>query len=169
MMATTCGQPGRPPAVATRKLAFVTVPATAGTARRQRAPGPAENPSSSTAAAFPGQLCRVLDHRTASQYLQQLDGWQLQEDSLGRLHLQRTYCCRSLAKALALCDKIAAVADSEGHHPDLHLTRHNCVTVSVFTKARNGLTENDAILASKLERISKQDLLARPRPRCPAV
>ncbi|KAL4423028.1 hypothetical protein ABPG77_002062 [Micractinium sp. CCAP 211/92] len=162
-------QLGRPPALVTRKSTRVSAPARAGTALRQRVPTiQEENPTSSPAPAFPGELCKPLDRKTAAQYLQQLDGWQLQEDSQGRLHLQRSYCCGSFAQALALCDRIAAVADGEGHHPDLHLNRHNCITVSLFTKARNGLTENDAILAFKLERINKLDLLAPPRPWAPA-
>lgn len=169
VMASACSLalPGRSAAVIVRHTAGVPLPAQAGAAQRCKKVSQ-ENPSIS-APAFPGELCKPLDRRTATTYLQQLDGWQLQEDSLGRLHLQRTYCCKSLAKALALCDRIAAVADGEGHHPDLHLTRHNCVMVSLFTQARNGLTEHDAILASKLERMNKRDLLARPRPRCMAA
>lgn len=42
--------------------------------------------------------------------------------SIPRCCCRRTYSCKSFATALALCDKIAAVADGEGHHPDLHLT-----------------------------------------------
>ena len=63
-----------------------------------------------------------LDRRTAELYLQQLDGWQLHEDSRGRLHLPRTWLVKSFSKGMALCNKVAAVAEREGHHPDIHLT-----------------------------------------------
>lgn len=52
----------------------------------------------------------------------QLDGWELQRDALGRLHLRRAFAAKSFVKALALCRKIEEVAEEESHHPDLHLT-----------------------------------------------
>ncbi|KAI7846265.1 hypothetical protein COHA_000245 [Chlorella ohadii] len=91
--------------------------------------------------------------------MQQLDSWELREDEQGRLHLQRTWVTKNFLKGLALCDKIAEVAEGEGHHPDLHLTGWNKLTVSLWTHARNGLTENDFILAAKLDGINKEGLL----------
>jgi 4a-hydroxytetrahydrobiopterin dehydratase len=104
-------------------------------------------------------FCTSLDRRTAEAYMQQLDNWELREDEQGRLHLQRTWVTKNFLKGLALCEKIAEVAEGEGHHPDLHLTGWNKLTVSLWTHARNGLTENDFILAAKLDGISKEGLL----------
>lgn len=60
--ACSLARPCRPPVVVSRKPSGVAVPAQAGTAQRQRVPTqePAqENPSSTPAVSFPGQLCRV--------------------------------------------------------------------------------------------------------------
>ena len=50
----------------------------------------------------------------------------------------------------ARCCRIAAVAEAEGHHPDLHLTGFNCVVAQLSTHAAKGLTENDFIVAAKV-------------------
>lgn len=43
--------------------------------------------------------------------------------------------------------RVAAVAEAEGHHPDLHLVGYNRVTAELTTHSANGLTENDFIMA----------------------
>jgi 4a-hydroxytetrahydrobiopterin dehydratase len=43
------------------------------------------------------------------------------------------------------------VAELEGHHPDLHLTGYRNVAVELWTHAAGGLTENDFILAAKID------------------
>lgn len=105
-------------------------------------------------------FCHILDRRTAEQYLQQLHGWQLVENRWGRLTLQRTYTTAGFGAALALSERIAVVAEEEGRHPDLHLTGWNRLTVSIWSQACRGLTELDAILASRIDRMNKEGLLA---------
>lgn len=53
-------------------------------------------------------------------------------------------------------NRIADVAEKEGHHPDLHLTNWNRVRVELWTHALGGLTENDFILAMKVDEIAEQ-------------
>jgi 4a-hydroxytetrahydrobiopterin dehydratase len=50
-------------------------------------------------------------------------------------------------------NKVAAVAEEEGHHPDLHLEGYRQVAVEIWTHAAGGLTENDFILAAKINQI----------------
>jgi 4a-hydroxytetrahydrobiopterin dehydratase len=49
--------------------------------------------------------------------------------------------------------KVAALAEEEGHHPDLHLTGYREVTIELTTHAIGGLSENDFILAAKIDRV----------------
>jgi 4a-hydroxytetrahydrobiopterin dehydratase len=51
---------------------------------------------------------------------------------------------------MAFVGKMAAVAEEEGHHPDF-CVHYNRVDVSVWTHTVGGLSENDFILASKLD------------------
>ena len=50
-------------------------------------------------------------------------------------------------------NKVAALAEDEGHHPDLHLEGYRQVTIVLWTHAVGGLTENDFILAAKINQI----------------
>lgn len=51
-----------------------------------------------------------------------------------------------------MVNKIAAIAESEGHHPDLHIS-YAKLTIEIWTHAVNGLSENDFILAAKIDKI----------------
>ena len=56
--------------------------------------------------------------------------------------------------AIDFFNKVAALAEEEGHHPDLHLVGYRNVAIEIWTHAIGGLSENDFILASKIDLIS---------------
>ena len=58
--------------------------------------------------------------------------------------------------AVELFQKTAEVAEAEGHHPDLHLTGYRRLRIEVTTHAIGGLSENDFILAAKIDSLPKQ-------------
>ena len=76
----------------------------------------------------------------------QLDGWSVD----GFKKLTRTYTFPDFVQALAFVNRAGAVAEEEGHHPDLFLTWGK-VGVELTTHAIGGLSENDFILAAKLD------------------
>jgi len=76
----------------------------------------------------------------------QLDGWAVEGDK----KLTRTYTFPDFVQALAFVNRAGAVAEEEGHHPDLFLTWGK-VGVELTTHAIGGLSENDFILAAKLD------------------
>ena len=49
-------------------------------------------------------------------------------------------------------NKVANIAEEEGHHPDMYVSYGKCVVV-LWTHAINGLSENDFILAAKIDKI----------------
>ena len=57
------------------------------------------------------------------------------------------------AQAMVFANKVAAIAEEEGHHPDLAIG-WGTVSVELTTHAIGGLSENDFILAAKIDRIS---------------
>jgi 4a-hydroxytetrahydrobiopterin dehydratase len=84
----------------------------------------------------------------AQELLKQLQkGWQLSSQG----HLERLYTFKDFAQALAFVNKVGAVAEAEGHHPDFHLGWGKC-TVEIWTHKINGLTESDFYLAAKADR-----------------
>jgi len=65
-------------------------------------------------------------------------------------HLWKAYDFQDFVSALAFVNRAGAVAESQGHHPDL-LLRYGRVEVSVWTHKIDGLTASDFILAAKLD------------------
>jgi 4a-hydroxytetrahydrobiopterin dehydratase len=68
--------------------------------------------------------------------------------------LARSFHLNDFAEALALANKIGAIAEAEGHHPDLTLGYGN-LGVELTTHAIGGLSENDFIVAAKIDEITK--------------
>lgn len=75
--------------------------------------------------------------------------WKVAKDTL----LQKEYIWKNFKQALTFINKVGEIAESEGHHPDITLHDWNKVTLSLSTHAINGLSENDFILASKINTI----------------
>ena len=74
-------------------------------------------------------------------------GWQLNQEG----HLERTYLFTNFVRALEFANKVGAVAEAEGHHPDLHIAWGKC-RVEIWTHKIQGLTESDFYLAAKADR-----------------
>ena len=84
----------------------------------------------------------------AQTLLQELGrGWSLNAHG----HLERLYTFKDFAQSLAFGNKVGAVAEAEGHHPDLYVAWGKC-TVEIWTHKINGLTESDFYLAAKADR-----------------
>jgi len=78
----------------------------------------------------------------------QVPGWQV----VNGHHLTKTYRFPDFRTALDFVNKAGAIAEDEGHHPDLLLTWGK-VEVTTWTHKIDGLTESDFILAAKLDQI----------------
>lgn len=74
-------------------------------------------------------------------------GWALNQAG----HLERLYTFKDFAEALAFVNKVGAVAEEEGHHPDLLLAWGKC-KVELWTHKISGLTESDFYMAAKADR-----------------
>ena len=81
--------------------------------------------------------------------LGQIHGWTVEEAD-GHLRLAKVFKVKGFMPAVDLVNRIAPIAEAEKHHPDL-LVSWGSVTVQLWTHAAGGLTENDFILAAKLD------------------
>jgi 4a-hydroxytetrahydrobiopterin dehydratase len=84
------------------------------------------------------------------ELLPALPHWKLSADGKS---LRREWRMKDFAAALALFNAIAEVAEAEDHHPDLHLTGYRNAAVELSTHAIGGLSENDFILAARIDRL----------------
>ena len=78
----------------------------------------------------------------------QLPAWEVVDGH----HLQRTLAFPDFRTALDFVNRIGAVAEAEGHHPDVLLSWGK-VAVKIWTHTIDGLTESDFILAAKIENL----------------
>lgn len=65
-------------------------------------------------------------------------------------HIEREFRFKDFAEAIAFVNKVSAVAEAEGHHPDIELG-WGYVRIKLITHAIDGLSENDFILAAKID------------------
>ena len=75
----------------------------------------------------------------------QVPGWQVVDGH----HLTRNFTFPDFRSALDFVNRVGAVAEAEGHHPDLYLAWGK-VDVKTWTHKIDGLTESDFILAAKI-------------------
>lgn len=73
-------------------------------------------------------------------------GWEVVEGH----HLRKAYGFPDFASALDFTNRVGAIAEHEGHHPDIALAWGN-VELTIWTHAIDGLTESDFILAAKAD------------------
>jgi len=81
-------------------------------------------------------------------YLKELGGWKVIENH----HLTKGYTFPDFKTALAFVDGVGALAEEQGHHPDIYLAWGN-VRVDIWTHKINGLTESDFVFAAKCDRV----------------
>jgi 4a-hydroxytetrahydrobiopterin dehydratase len=74
--------------------------------------------------------------------------WKLTADGK---RLRREWRAKDFATALDFFNRVGQIAEQEDHHPDLHLTGYRQVAIELSTHAVGGLTENDFILAAKID------------------
>lgn len=87
--------------------------------------------------------------------LQQIPLWTLGADGT---RICRSWRVRDFMTGLDFFRQIADVAEAEDHHPDLHLANYCDVTVELWTHSAGGLTENDFILAAKIDALDQPAL-----------
>ncbi len=86
----------------------------------------------------------------AEAQLSKLAGWQLTH---GGQRIRKNWTVKNFMAGLNFFNRIAAIAEEDGHHPDLHLAGYRNVSVELWTHAIGGLSENDFILAAKIDQV----------------
>ena len=86
----------------------------------------------------------------AEKQLEQLDGWYLTNDGQ---RIRKDWTAKHFMAAMGFFNEVAKVAEDDGHHPDLHVVGYRNVSIELWTHAIGGLSENDFILAAKIDQI----------------
>jgi 4a-hydroxytetrahydrobiopterin dehydratase len=86
----------------------------------------------------------------AEQQLKKLSGWRLTQDGQ---RIRKAWTVKNFMAGMNFFNKVAEVAEQDGHHPDLHLEGYRNVSIELWTHAIGGLSENDFILAAKIDQL----------------
>jgi pterin-4a-carbinolamine dehydratase len=92
-----------------------------------------------------------LPREEIDRLLLEVPEWRL-EEAEGHLRLARAVKFKGFMPGVELVNRIAPIAEAEGHHPDLLLT-YGSLTIWLTTHAAGGLTNNDFILAARLDQV----------------
>jgi 4a-hydroxytetrahydrobiopterin dehydratase len=87
----------------------------------------------------------------ARHQIAELPAWRLTHDDT---RIRRDWKLKNFRDAIRLINNVAALAERERHHPDLHLEGYRTVWIEIFTHAIGGLSANDFILAAKIDTIA---------------
>ncbi len=87
----------------------------------------------------------LLDDAAIEQGLDELPGWERRGNEI-----VKTYRYADFAAAIAFVNRVAEVAETAGHHPDIDI-RWNKVTLALSTHAQGGLTRHDFDLARRID------------------
>ncbi|XP_066309341.1 pterin-4-alpha-carbinolamine dehydratase 2, mitochondrial-like isoform X2 [Miscanthus floridulus] len=99
-----------------------------------------------------------MSEDSAKKMLEQVNGWELITEG-GILKLHRAWKVKNFVKGLEFFQLVAAIAEEEGHHPDLHLVGWNNVKIDVWTHSVRGLTSNGFILAAKINNLTLEGII----------
>jgi 4a-hydroxytetrahydrobiopterin dehydratase len=83
-----------------------------------------------------------------NRYLNQIKGWK----AVNEHHLTKAFTFPDFKQALSFVNKVGAIAEEQGHHPDILLTWGKA-EVTTWTHKIDGLTESDFILAAKIDQL----------------
>jgi 4a-hydroxytetrahydrobiopterin dehydratase len=91
---------------------------------------------------------KLLSPDEIHQYAAQAPHWKVVDGK----KLVRTYTFPDFQEGLHLVNRVGAVAEEQGHHPDIHLSWGR-VEIETWTHDAGGLTEQDFLLAGKIDRL----------------
>lgn len=86
----------------------------------------------------------------AESQLDKLNGWFLVENGQ---RIRKEWTVKNFMAGMSFFNEVAKVAEEDGHHPDLHIVGYRNVSIELWTHAIGGLSENDFILAAKIDQI----------------
>lgn len=93
---------------------------------------------------------KPMNSKDAKRYLEKILGWKI---NINEKSITKRFEFSDFKEALKFFNKVGGLAEKEGHHPDIKIYSYKKVKISLTTHAINGLSENDFIMASKIDEI----------------
>ena len=94
-----------------------------------------------------------LDFQEIHKYQKKVDGWDVKPNEKKIFFLEKNFKFKNFLKSQKFVNKVGEICEQEGHHPDI-LFGWGYAKISITTHAIEGLSENDFILAAKIDQIA---------------
>lgn len=92
-----------------------------------------------------------LEKEKVDELHKEIPNWIVSDDVK---KISRSFTCKDFKEAMAFVNKVADVAEAEGHHPDILVYSWHKVKIELWTHAIGGLSENDFIMAAKIDALT---------------
>ena len=86
------------------------------------------------------------------KYQKKVDGWDVLKDKKKIFFLRKKFIFKNFLKSQNFINKVGEISENEGHHPDI-LFGWGYAEIKITTHAIEGLSENDFILAAKIDQL----------------
>ena len=93
-----------------------------------------------------------MDLSEIHKYQKKVDGWDVKADENKIYFLEKKFNFKNFIDSQKFVNKVGEVSEQEGHHPDIFFG-WGYAKISVTTHSIEGLSENDFILAAKIDKI----------------
>jgi len=94
-----------------------------------------------------------LDLSEIHKYQKKVDGWDVKSNEKKIYFLEKNFKFKNFIESNKFINKVGEISEQEGHHPDI-LFGWGYARISITTHAIEGLSENDFILAAKIDQFS---------------
>ncbi len=95
----------------------------------------------------------AFDISEIHKYQKKVDGWEVLKDANNIYYLEKKFIFKDFLGSQKFVNEVGKISEQEGHHPDI-LFGWGYAKINVTTHAIKGLSENDFILAAKIDKIN---------------
>ena len=93
-----------------------------------------------------------LDISEIHKYQKKVDGWEIIKGNKNIYFLEKKFKFKNFAESQKFVNEVGKISEEEGHHPEI-LFGWGYAKINITTHAIEGLSENDFILAAKIDKI----------------
>ena len=95
----------------------------------------------------------AFDYSKIHKYLKKVNDWEVKQNDKKNYYLEKNFKFKNFLSSQKFSNLVGGISEKEGHHPDISFG-WGYAKIKISTHAVNGLTENDFILAAKIDNIS---------------
>jgi len=95
----------------------------------------------------------ALDISEIHKYQKKIDGWEVKSNEKKIYFLEKEFKFKNFLNSQKFVNEVSKISENEGHHPDI-LFGWGYAKIKITTHAIEGLSENDFILAAKIDKIT---------------